>query len=165
MKYEQENSILEDNNTSSKEDETASKYDILAPIHQPRGFYEETANLNIMNSDQNLRPTALGKMHQTAIIPLNIYAKGKKKKMKKLWNPEKLEHSACKSMISLVFPNMVDEKFRNDVNGKNSVYLLDEEITEILVRFKYNIEQALSWSMKSNPEFQYYVKSNELRVF
>ena len=58
-----------------------------------------------------------------------------------------------------------DEKFRNDVNGKNSVYLIDEEITEILVRHKYNVEQALVWSMKSNPEFQYYVKRKTQCLF
>lgn len=60
--------------------------------------------------------------------------------------------------IYFFFLIKLDEKFRNDVNGKNSVYLIDEEITEILVRHKYNVEQALVWSMKSNPEFQYYVK-------
>lgn len=99
LKYEQQqensNSIEDNGGVSSKEDETASKYDILAPVYQARDFYEDTKNLNIMNSDQNQKPTLLGKTHQTAIIPLNIYAKGKNKKMRKLWNPEKLDHSAC----------------------------------------------------------------------
>jgi len=143
MKFEQEPSAEE----ARKDEENKKKYDILAPVYQTRKFYEDVSNLDIVNHQKE---TCVGKTHQTSVIPLNIYSKGKKKKMKKLWNPEKLEHS-------------IYEKFRNDVNGKNSVYLLDEEITEILVRFKYNIEQALSWSMKSNPEFQPYVKKSANR--
>jgi len=146
MKFEQEPSTYE----AGKDEENKNKYDILAPVYQTRQFYEDVSSLDIMNHNQTQKETSVGKTHQTSVLPLNIYFKGKKKKMKKLWNPEKLEHS-------------IYEKFRNDVNGKNSVYLLDEEITEILVRFKYNIEQALSWSMKSNPEFQPYVKKSANR--
>ena len=61
----------------------------------------------------------------------------------------------------------IDEKLKDEVNDKNSVYLLDEEITEILVRHRYNVEQALLFCVKSNPEFQYYVKrkDKDLHIF
>jgi len=45
---------------------------------------------------------------------------------------------------------------------KNAVELLEEEIAEILVRNQCDYNQAVLWSTKGNPEFQYYVKSEDL---
>jgi len=72
MKFEQDSSTEE----IGKEEENRNKFDILAPIYQTREFYEDVLNLNIMNHDQTQKGTSLGKLHQVAVLPLNIYGKG-----------------------------------------------------------------------------------------
>lgn len=69
MKPEQEPSITGQKGTSDNRD----KYDILAPIYKTRQFYEEGSLINILDSVQNNKRTAIGKNHQATLLPLSLY--------------------------------------------------------------------------------------------